>query len=1170
MRTSRLDVVTCSSLIAMLMMSCVEPPPAVTSTPDDMMSPAEDMPQIADALMQDSGKDMQRLSGARIVINGGVAQPVVMHAYSRHPFDVRVFDDNDELIAQPELFVSYMKERGDVLNYNPESQQLESSQAGAGVMLVRSEAANIEVKVPYETRSFSPRYRVPRVLHIPYSERLSFQDLLQVAPSGQLDYMGVNDWLSDVLEGAITYSLIETDQVGTPIKNIELDTTLSDLVPQRHDYILKLQYIAAGAAQPIIMPITIFTHEPNQITSGLAHHCKIVDQKPSCWGANNIGQLGMGDYRDRLSSSALPSPLKTFAIESILYHTCAISNEFDVHCWGNNDQGHVNRDVNPNNVNSLPTPTLQTPPQTIFNAQPFESQIDPIKFTQVQTGHSHTCALSTRGVVYCWGNDTHLQLGAGPDWTNTIVSMDTNFPPIELTGDDLDVRFSKISAGLHHTCALSFEGDLFCWGDNRRAQSQPRHINLPSVLPQRVVLSGAPRLVDVWTGPNNTCAQTEDLEVFCWGDNSNEKLFIDGTQLVSTPTKLNAFAPESSPTPVLLDLELGQNHSCALSQRGEAQFLHCWGLGTSGQLGLGDESLSAVMATNDRPRSVFNDTQAPLPIPELDSSRTLDLSLAHNTTCILDAKSGDTTCWGEQIRGSLGDNTSGIQPPPTSRDDYTTIEGYPIGFEEFEAIPSLIKPALMLKSTCLLVPDLTDNNDCDRLEPMCWGSNDHGQAGDGTISLTAPFDVLRQVDADISASPHGLAASAFQVCALKQDASRQSCWGRNRTSEEGTKLLTAENEFLLAKPVKYMQHNAHPRLAMSAFNTCSWAPDRQGLPPTCRGTQRRGSLGSAMTPSFVDTWQGLDDARDKIGVFTLENKYFDPMGSFNDDNNKESITQFELHTHVGCMVRKSEAATNGMHTYTLWCWGDIEEAWGIANTPTWGDTVSYSDTNASEADKMRWRSYLPRVLLQTKSARPPRALSLGTKFGCLVAHDGALICWGTPPLLNESLNNLRVDPTTGEASGTGDLELPFETPVQLFASHTFWDMDINRNTACLQHASTDNNVQLQAEPTLTCFGNNGSGQAGEVDASGTITQHIIRTPLQNNVLTPVELGGLSELYQFTVGEDHVCVTGQFEGITPAGALELACWGLDTHGQARASQDTLYEGIIHTAALPTSF
>jgi alpha-tubulin suppressor-like RCC1 family protein len=72
--------------------------------------------------------------------------------------------------------------------------------------------------------------------------------------------------------------------------------------------------------------------------------------------------------------------------------------------------------------------------------------------------------------------------------------------------------------------------------------------------------------------------------VFCWGENSTHQLGQgpEDTTGRTTPVKVNLPAPAAQIT-------AGGSHFCTLLTNGS---IACWGLGTSGQLGLGDGPLN--------------------------------------------------------------------------------------------------------------------------------------------------------------------------------------------------------------------------------------------------------------------------------------------------------------------------------------------------------------------------------------------------------------------------------------------------------------------------------------------------------------------------------------------------------------------------------------------------
>ena len=136
---------------------------------------------------------------------------------------------------------------------------------------------------------------------------------------------------------------------------------------------------------------------------------------------------------------------------------------------------------------------------------------------RVTAGENHTCALSSEGNVRCWGENASGQLGDG-----TFVRRRTP----STVGDLADV--ADVSAGGRHTCAVTTAGAVACWGANDWGQlgTRPRQARSR---PRRVKGLAGPATV-VASGDNYTCALTEAGAVECWGANDLGQLGGAATQ----------------------------------------------------------------------------------------------------------------------------------------------------------------------------------------------------------------------------------------------------------------------------------------------------------------------------------------------------------------------------------------------------------------------------------------------------------------------------------------------------------------------------------------------------------------------------------------------------------------------------------------------------------------
>lgn len=135
-------------------------------------------------------------------------------------------------------------------------------------------------------------------------------------------------------------------------------------------------------------------------------------------------------------------------------------------------------------------------------------------------GQTHTCALTTQGGVLCWGDNEMGQLGDG---TRT-----ERLEPVPVSG--LASGVAAISAGQWHTCALLLDGSMRCWGynaDGRLGDGTYTDRLVPAVVSG--IAGGVSR---IYALPANTCVVMTNGTVQCWGDDHDGQLG-DGSVLQS-------------------------------------------------------------------------------------------------------------------------------------------------------------------------------------------------------------------------------------------------------------------------------------------------------------------------------------------------------------------------------------------------------------------------------------------------------------------------------------------------------------------------------------------------------------------------------------------------------------------------------------------------------------
>ena len=114
--------------------------------------------------------------------------------------------------------------------------------------------------------------------------------------------------------------------------------------------------VASSTPTIVLMPPTLFTHE--QVAAGADFTCGIAASAPDpdvyCWGGNNSGQLGAGDFTSSTTPRVAPvprsgSPLdRSVVITAGKDHACALirfSTSKRIVCWGANTYGQVGNDA---------------------------------------------------------------------------------------------------------------------------------------------------------------------------------------------------------------------------------------------------------------------------------------------------------------------------------------------------------------------------------------------------------------------------------------------------------------------------------------------------------------------------------------------------------------------------------------------------------------------------------------------------------------------------------------------------------------------------------------------------------------------------------------------------------------------------------------------------------
>lgn len=308
------------------------------------------------------------------------------------------------------------------------------------------------------------------------------------------------------------------------------------------------------------------------------HNCALTDEgKVYCWGHNNYGQLGTGDKLNRDKPVEVKGLLEgkvVTAIGGTNNTSCAIA-EGKIYCWGNGASGTVG---NGSTTSSNTTPTAVVTGVT----NGLSSSYTATKLSSSGSLSATMCAVAD-GKAYCWGHNAYGQVGDGSTTNRTAPRkvVDTGV----LSGKTVtDISQDGSSGETTHACAVA-NGRAYCWGDNGNGvlgNNSTTDSTTPVAVSTSGVLNGK-TITRIVAGMYHTCAMTSEDKIVCWGYNGYGQLGNNSTTTSRVPVYI--YQNGQIVDEVISDLGGGTNRGCAVVKSGKS---YCWGLNSSaGQIGDG-------------------------------------------------------------------------------------------------------------------------------------------------------------------------------------------------------------------------------------------------------------------------------------------------------------------------------------------------------------------------------------------------------------------------------------------------------------------------------------------------------------------------------------------------------------------------------------------------------
>jgi alpha-tubulin suppressor-like RCC1 family protein len=330
------------------------------------------------------------------------------------------------------------------------------------------------------------------------------------------------------------------------------------------------------------------------------HSCVLTNQREvQCWGPNSNGEIGRGaETAGGLFPQRVTLANQITQISAGASHTCALKINGTVLCWGYMGPG---------------------------NSEPLPRQVEGLSdVVQLSSGMDYSCAVTSVGQVKCWGSNAHGTLGIHA--SASIIRV-----PLSIQGIS---TARKVVSSAYHACALLSDGTVRCWGSNARWQLG-NGSSTSSVTP--VVVSGLSGVTDLsagsWIYSFHTCALTSAGAVRCWGEGDNGRLGTGSTSDRSTPATVISSGVKA--------ISVNDAFSCAVLTTGE---LRCWGWNGHGQLGQGNTTTYL----------------SPVAVPGLTDVRTVSAGAYH--VCAV-ASDNELYCWGANSYGQIGPGQASFLSP---------------------------------------------------------------------------------------------------------------------------------------------------------------------------------------------------------------------------------------------------------------------------------------------------------------------------------------------------------------------------------------------------------------------------------------------------------------------------------------------------------------------------
>jgi len=274
------------------------------------------------------------------------------------------------------------------------------------------------------------------------------------------------------------------------------------------------------------------------------------------WGFGGNGRLGHGDEQAQLE----PTKVEAFATQRVVavsagaYHSLALTADGAVWSWGWGGRGQLGHGDQQSQL--LPEKIVAVAGQRVV---------------AVTAGQHRSLAITADGAVWSWGGGGGGELGHGDEQRQLLPKK------VEALAGQ---RIVAVSAGEHHSLALTADGEVWSWGGGsfgKLGHGDEQN----QLLPKKIVAFAGQRVIDVSAGLYHSLAITADGGVWSWGGGIFVRLGHGNQQNQLLPRKIEASTGQR-----VIAVSAGTAHSIAITANGA---FFTWGKGGDGCLGHGED-----------------------------------------------------------------------------------------------------------------------------------------------------------------------------------------------------------------------------------------------------------------------------------------------------------------------------------------------------------------------------------------------------------------------------------------------------------------------------------------------------------------------------------------------------------------------------------------------------